>query len=179
MLYSVRALSWEELSLFHSPLGSSKLWREQAQSRCCFKSHERRDGPAGGWGSVNCQIKAALRWGTEDKLLHWICIFRAYREMEWKMERRQPDVLLGRWELPNLFSGASAAVSQLLRSGLYFQGYCLIKEETLSLKGYLIPSAKLGSWKGQLWVEQSGLSTKCLRLRPFTFLTAWNTNYKN
>lgn len=67
------------------------------------------------------------------------------------MQKRQLDVLLGRWELPNLFSGVSAAVSQLLESGLYFQGYCLIKEETLSLKGYLIPSTKLLSLKGQRW----------------------------
>lgn len=76
------------------------------------------------------------------------------------MEGRQLDVLLGRGESRNLFSGASAAASQLLQSGLYFRGCCLIKEETLSLKGYLIPSAKLCSLKGRRWVEQSGLSTK-------------------
>lgn len=55
------------------------------------------------------------------------------------MYKRQLDILLGKWELPNLFSGVSIAISQLLESDLYFQGYCLIKEETLSVKGYLMP----------------------------------------
>lgn len=55
------------------------------------------------------------------------------------MYKRQLDMLLGRWELPNLFSGGSTAVSQLLESDLYFQGYCLTKEETSSVKGYLMP----------------------------------------
>lgn len=55
------------------------------------------------------------------------------------MYKRQLDILLGRWELPNLFSGVSIAVSQVLECDLYFQGYCLIKEEALSVKGYLMP----------------------------------------
>lgn len=101
----------------------------------------------GGEGLIGNSDSAALR--LEGNWLHWICISRAYQEMEWKMQRRQPEELLGRWELPNSFSGVSAAVSQLLDSGLYFQGYCLIKEETSPLKGYLIPPTKLLSLKSQ------------------------------
>lgn len=61
-------------------------------------------------------------------------------------------------------------------SDLYFQAYCLIKEETLSGKGYLMPQLdsphETAEFKRPGLLEQSGLGTKrYLNLRPFTFLT--------
>jgi len=38
--------------------------------------------------------------------------------MEWKMYKKQLDILLGRWELPDLSCGVSTAVFQLLESEL-------------------------------------------------------------
>lgn len=80
------------------------------------------------------------------------------------MQRRQLEELLRRWELPNSFSGVSAAVSQLLESGLYFQGYCLIKEETISER---LPNCRHETveFKKPGWGRAIGLSTKCSHLR--------------
>lgn len=83
------------------------------------------------------------------------------------MCKRQLDILLGRGELPNLLSGVSTVVCQLLESDLYFQGYCLIKEETLSVKRHLMPwldsppTPNGLSVRGQGWVNPLGLGTKC------------------
>lgn len=71
------------------------------------------------------------------------------------MYKRQLHILLGRWELPNLFSGVSTAVSLLLESDLFFQAYCLIKEETLSVKGYLM--AQLDSLRETVEFKRPGL----------------------
>lgn len=170
--FRVRTRWWEELSPLGAPL---------AAARC----EGSRLSPA---AALPALTKPWPCWGLWRVNWHWGlringCSEHAFPGLigKWSGRGREGSWrnCWGRWELPNSFSALSAAVSQLLESGLDIQGYCLVKDETPALKGYLTPPTKLLSLKGQGWVEQSGLSTKCSHLRPFAYLTEWNTNYKN